>query len=88
MKLILIHHESDGYTYSCENVYAVEYESEEKLLCDILDWAEKHKIDCDNFLDTSIQSSDIFSEYFDSNIEIMTLEKWWEINVQGESCVH
>ena len=85
MKLIVTYTEGDGCTYSCEVVKCVEYESAEKLYCDLEAAADLYaktrwpeNIDTDEF--RSINLPHLIEKGKVYMPEISTLEEWWEDN--------
>lgn len=85
MKLIILHHYSDGYTYSGVDTIPVERDSEGELIMEMKEWAKTEiEKDCYSFKswkDTGINANTILDKDQYCSIEIMTFEKWWTSNV-------
>ena len=80
MRLIILHHYSDGYTYSGTATIPVERESEEALIVELEDWGRNKEPDCHGWCNTGIEPNTALGKSDYCSIEIMTLEKWWEDN--------
>lgn len=83
MKFVITYPCGDEYTASWEGVTCIEYESEEKLLCDIHEWAVENKDKLFMYCGTGFKDTDLFPCNYLDNIEynlfeIRTLEKWFE----------
>lgn len=84
MRLIIVHEDSDGYTWSCTNTIPVECESEEYLLEDMHRWAlrDDRLATYNTYRDTSIDSSCILGKSNYASFYIITLDKWFEENAE------
>lgn len=85
MRLILKYTDGDEYTYSCDILIPIEYDSEEALICDFeaaLDESILNKIYYFNFLGEEFWTRNFYSAKSKEKFlpEIMNLDQWFELN--------
>lgn len=82
MKLIIKFYDSDGCEWQATNTIPIEYESAEKLLVDMEEWAKMTEVSKDIYIGgwngTGICTSDILGTAEYSSITIMTLDEWFD----------
>jgi len=77
MKLVIVWHVSDGYTYSCEVTQPVEYDSPEKLLVDWEQW-KKSNPEPVFYAGEGFAGTDLGPEIEEHDLEVYTLEEWFD----------
>ena len=74
MRLVIVWNESDGCTYSCENVQCLEYKSAEDFLVDFEAW----KLTEPENTWTGFAGLDLGRHQDVGGLEIYELEEWFE----------
>lgn len=78
MKLVILHHYSDGCTYSGVSTIPIEWESEEALIVELEEWAKENENRFGYWKNTGIEANTILDKSEYCAVEVITMDKWFE----------